>query len=939
MSSQNRKQNNRNENMKPIDNMKKKSLVLLLAIATSLATAHSLSPIVGVVMDQSDKMPLPSVAIRLLHSADSILAKGTMTDEQGRFSIIPPKYGRYILQFDMLGYKTHYRAATVSLSEKISLDTVYLQPISTTLKEAVVVARVAEMLVKGDTVIYNADAYKTPESAMVEDLLKKIPGVEIDTEGAITVNGKQVKNILVDGEDFFTNDPKVATKNLPATMVEKLQVFDQKSDMAQLTGFDDGNEETVINLQIRPNMKKGLFGNALAGYGSKERYEGNLMVNYMKNKNQYTLIAGANNTNNAGFTDLSTALFGDMGGQGRRMRPTQKQAGINDAQNYGFNFNTTLNPKIKIGGNVRLGYLKKQLLTDEFTQNLLKMGDTFEKENTTTDSKSQNINIDMSATYTPDRYTTVIFSPNMSYNTDERKEWGAFETHDSQEQLLNSGTNSYTSIGAGQQLGGQIDMSRKIGDRGRVLSLQLLARTTQTNNRGINQSSVHYIQQADDKIDQHFDNNNYQNQYRAYLSYVEPITTNRFLQLSYRYTYNKVLNRKNTETKDEKDAYTILDKAYSRWLDNYFNSQDISLKYKTVGEKYDYTIGISIQPTQSYNKAYIGDSILSELSLPITNYAPTAQFNYRWDKRHNLKIDYEGTTKSPTSLQLTPVIDRTDPLNITYGNPALLPAFEHRLRLKYQQYDVQSKRLFLTFVNAAYLFDGIVPSIYTNAKTGLRSTTYQNLTGNQQLNIRTILNVPITSTKITFSSMSYAAYTIDKGLSNDEQFYNRQIRLYERLGLRYNTDRIETQIRGGISYNNTYNSLYNNQIKQYVNWNIELSSQIELPYDILLQTSIQHNKNAGYTTDYSQHEWLWDIALQKQIFKQKNATIRLKIYDILQQKNNINRQVADNYVKDITTNSLTNYFMLHFVYRFQDFKGGASLKDVPFEKRKHPKRD
>lgn len=917
--------------------MKKISLVLLFAIATTLATAQSLSPIVGVVIDQSDLATLPSVAIRLLHDTDSTLSKGTTTDEQGRFVLIPPKQGDYILRFDFLGYQTLYRNLTIGATTKHQLDTIALSPSTQLLQDVKVEAKRVAVIVKGDTVAYNADAYAVPQSAMLEDLLEKIPGMEIDEEGKITINGKEVKNILVDGEDFFANDPKVATKNLPAQMVEKLQVFDQKSDMAQMTGFDDGEEETVINLVIRPSMKEGLFGNAFAGYGSKNRYEGNLMVNYMKNKNQYTFVGGVNNTNNAGFTDLSAAMFGNMGGQGRRTRPPQQQTGVSHTGSYGFNFFNSPTTTLDIGGDIRIGHTDKQINRDEWTQNRLKSGDTFEKENNKANNRSQNLHLNMSITYQPSKNTTLLFSPNISYYTHQKEEWGVFETHSHTQQPLNNGNSSYTSQGMGNKIGGQLDISHKIGHRGSTISLQLISNRQQINNQGINQSYTHYLNQPDDQIDQHIVHKEREQQHTAYLSYVEPINKHHFIQLAYRYSRQYALSEKNTKTKDLDGQYTLLDKTYSRWMDNQFDTQNVQLNYKNVGKKYDYTIGVSLHPAHSYSYAYIGDSTLHRLNLQTTNYAPTAQLNYRWSKSQHLKIDYKGRTKQPTIQQLTPVIDLTDPLNATYGNPNLKPSFEHRLRIRYQHYNPQKQTIFLTFVNAAYLIDDVVSSINTDANTGKKITTYQNQTGNHLLNGRVIINQPIKKTPLSLSSMSYIGYTYHQGWTEKEHFANRQLQLYEVLGVAYKSELLDAHIKGNLRYNRVMNSLYSTQTQHYLNWGMALTTQLHLPYDISVASEITQNSNAGYATGFAQNEWLWNATLQKQILPQKNATLRLKIYDILQQRNHISRVVSDNYIKDITTNSLTTYFILHFVYRFSQFGEGTTQDDMQLNRKKRPR--
>lgn len=269
----------------------------------------------GQVIEEVTKLPVEYATVRLL-KPDSSLVKGGTSDDKGFFKL-PAKANDYILQVSFIGFNDTF--IPIKKNGKTNLGKIELSENSIMLNEAVVEAKAVEIMVKGDTIEYNADSYKVQESAALEDLLKKMPGVEVDKDGKITVNGKEITKIMVDGKEFFSDDPKIASKNLPAKMVEKLQVLDKKSDMAMLTGFDDGNEETIINLTVKPGMKEGLFGNAMVGYGNHGRYEGNGMINYMRNNTTISAIGGINNTNNAGATDFASSMFSG-GGRPRGFR-------------------------------------------------------------------------------------------------------------------------------------------------------------------------------------------------------------------------------------------------------------------------------------------------------------------------------------------------------------------------------------------------------------------------------------------------------------------------------------------------------------------------------------------------------------------------------------------------------------------------------------------
>ena len=923
--------------------------LFILAITLSLCTlpmiaqAQSETSISGKLIDEETEEPVPLASVRVLQRADSAFVTGKASNAEGLFTI-PVKSGSYILHISFIGYNDVYRDVQVTSSHpNVKLGNIILSNDNIMLSETVVTAKAPEITVKGDTLEYNADSYKVTESAVVEDLLKKMPGVEIDNEGKITVNGKEIKKILVDGEEFFSNDPKVASKNLPAKMVEKLQVLERRTEMAQMTGFDDGEEENVINLMVRPGMKEGLFGSAFAGYGSKERYEGNAMVNYMKDKDQYTFLGGINNTNNAGFSDLASSMFGSMGGRGGRGMMFGGQDGIATSANLGGNFSKQFTPKLKFGGNVRYGYTDNNVLSNVFTQNLLSAGNTLEEESNVANNKSQNFNLDFRLEWDPDSLTKIIFRPQVSFYNNNRNETGDFLTvSELTGDTINHGESDYFSEGKGKDMSFNLDASRQLGKEGRVLSVQLRGQTGDSDNEGTSKSGTFYNgTRPNDIIDQRFTNVNSSQSWRGYVSYVEPIGTNNFLQLAYQYRQNFSESDKDTRSRDESGNYTVLDTLYSKRLENNFVNQELEVNFRSVREKFDYLFGFSMQPSSSRSKTFIGSDIKYDGKQDVINYAPMAQLNYRWSRTHNLRIRYFGNTDQPSVSQLSPVVDVSDPLNISYGNPNLKPSFQHRLNIRYQISNPEKASSFNAFINGGYLTNDIVRATITNVNTGRKMSTYQNVTGNWNANGRIMFNVPLKNIKFSVFSMSFASYNLTNGFSKsivndaeandftDEDINtNKRLSLAEVLGLNYRSDLFDFGIRGNLNFNNVTNSLQGQSDQQYFNYGGNATTAIYLPWDLTLESDINYSTNSGYSDGFEQNEWLWNASLQKTLFKQKNGTIRFKIYDILQQRSNINRSVTSNYIRDTTTNTLTSYFMVHFVYRFNIFKGGATRSDM-----------
>lgn len=907
------------------------SFVFLLMFSL-VSFAQEKTTVSGSVFDNTTQEPVEQASIRILNAKDSAYVTGAVTNESGRFRIQLNR-GKYIFNVTYLGYTGEF--INVDVADKaITLPAINLKDDGILLKEAVITAKAVEVMVKGDTIEYNADSYKVQESAVVEDLLKKMPGVEVDSEGKITVNGKEVKKILVDGKEFFSNDPKIASKNLPASMVNKLQVLDKKSDMSLMTGFDDGNEETVINLTVKPGMKEGVFGNAYAGYGSKDRYETNLMTSYMRNNNQFTLIGGANNTNNAGFSDFASSAFGGM-------RPPKginfgNNNGITESLSGGLNFATEMSPSFKWGGDLRYGNTDGKVESESLTQYLRGNGkDEFRTSKGYGRNKSDNLGLNLRFEWDVDSVTKMIFTPTLQYN--KNKNWQTedfFTTQGSRDELnntlINKGYSDNFMDGKGINLNGTLDISRKLNEKGRVISLGLSGGLNDSDADGYNKSNTEFfLDSSRNKIvDQTVNQKNDGYNWRAYLSMVEPLGRNNFLQLTYSYAKNY--------SKSDKQTYqantSIIDTADTRLLKNDFVNQEIGLNFKAVREKYNYTIGVAVQPSSSSNRILSVDKFDLDTTIRVVNFSPTIQFNYIWDRSSNLRIDYKGITNQPTASQLSTGKNQSDPLNITTGNPNLKPTFENRLNIRFRKFVPEQQTAYMLFGRFSYSLDDIVQSSTSDTATAQRTTTYKNVDGNMSGNLRFIFNTPLRNKKFSVNSMSYVSYTRSKGFISDTINVANNWTFRESAGLDYRSDLFDVGIRGNFGYNNISNTRQKSQTDYTYGGN--LNTTIYLPYDFTIESDINYAANSGFSEGFSQNEWLWNASISKNIFKAKNGTIRFKIYDILHDRSNISRSSTSQEISDVTTNTINSYFMFHFVYKFQLFKGGVKQSDMEDSQRR-----
>lgn len=911
-------------------------LMLLMILFSPMAFAQQSGVnVTGSVVEQGSDTPIEQATVRLLNVKDSAMVRGVVSARNGSFTLKNVKKGSYLLHITFIGYDPLYQPLQITGKKNpVNVGKLELSDGAIELGEAVVIGKAPEVTVRNDTVEYNADSYKVTEGSVLEDLLKKMPGVEVDSEGKITVNGKEVKKVMVDGKEFFSDDPKVASKNLPAKMIDKLQVLDKKSDMAQMTGFDDGEEETVINLTVKPGMKQGWFGNAYGGYGSKDRYEGNAMVNRFVNNDQITFMGGANNTNNMGFSDLASTMFSGMGGGGGRRGGFGAGSGITSSGNAGLNFSKEFKPdKLTLGGNTRYSHSDNDARSKSDRQNILP-GDSSSYDNSEAMSrtKSDNFGVDFRLEWKPDTMTQLIFRPSFSLSHSMNDNFSDATTLDNERDTVNTNKSSNYSESNGYNLNASIDFSRKLNNKGRVFSATLSGGNSDSYSDGMNRSDIVYFNQTDalknSIIDQRsrYDNKGFN--YRAYVSWVEPIGHNNFIQATYSISQRKQEALKNVYNQDADGIYNVLDSAYSQSYRNNFISQRASLSFKSQRAKFNYTIGLNLDPSYSSSENFVGDTTLSKITRKVVNLSPMAQFNYMFDKRTNLRIMYNGRTSQPSMTQLQPVADISDPTNITIGNPDLNPRYTNNVFIRFQQFTPEKQRAFMIMANGSYIINDIVSYTSYNQETGVKTTTYKNVNGNYSGNVRMMLNTPLKNKKFSINSMTMASFANSNGYINEEKNTNRNLILSERGGIDFRSSYLDLGVNGNIRYNATSNSLQKENNQNTFNYGAGGYTTIYLPLNFKIESDVNWSTNSGYGDGFKQNEVLWNASASKSFLKNNQGTLRFKIYDILQQRSNISRSITASYIQDSEYNTLGSYFMVHFIYRFSIFKGGASASDV-----------
>lgn len=902
-----------------------RKIFLFLWLIVLSASAFSQYNISSSVFDQTNGGSLEGVSVRLMAAKDSAYINGAQTNENGAFVISKIPNGQYILQVSFMGYITQTVNVAVA-GKNVTLKAFHLSEDEKMLKEVVVRGTAAQMTVKGDTLEYNAAAFKTNENAVVEDLLKKLPGVEITTDGKITVNGQEITNIRVDGKKFFEGDIEMATKNIPADAIDKIQVLDQKSEMAQLTGFEDNDTERIINLTFKKNRKQGQFGNVTAGAGAdvndgELRYDLNGFLNFINGDYQQTVTAGGNNVN----TSRSSRGRGGF----------NMNTGITENQNLGYNLSGIVNPKLDIGGDVSGSHTRN-------TQNNETNRTTYLDSTTYFNySKSLNINnmwrtnVRLEADWKPDSANTVIFRPDFNYSktfTNNRNDFYYLTENDttSQGNTINNGENTTYGVNL------VTTFNHKFVKKGRAFTARLTFGATQTDRQNTNIQTNNIL--PDNNVNQRIFNSSARQNFGLRLSWVEPLwSVSNLLEIVADINGNFNQTNKNQYQLDSlNNTYSIIDTLYSNNFHTNFFSQGYELNYRFTQKLYNFTAGIIIQPSQTYS---FGSR---EFTNSVVNFAPNLSFQYNFDKRNFIRFNYRGRTQQPTIDQMQPVKDNSDLMSMTIGNPDLNPAFSHNMRLMYSAFNQKtfssfSTMLFANITQNALLNNTIYDTTGKRYSQTINGTKVLPFSGGANVNFNTPLVKKLlqfnTNTNFNFNKQyGYNKRGVNVEDIDTENFpipadidlsKSQRLGIGERLSLTFTNDYIEIGTTGGLQYSNSNSNMNANRNTETYDWTTGGNVVIHLPWSITLSSDINYTTRNGYSSDFDQKEVLWNASIDKDLFKGA-AVLSLKAFDILQQRLNIRQTIGDNFIQNTSYNTLQSYVMLSFSYKFNRFAGMSS---------------
>ena len=880
----------------------------------------------GKVLYEEEKTPIEHVTVQLLTRKDSTVVVSAATDKGGDFVLPEVKPNDYILSLSFISFESAFVAVDRKdfAKKEIVLPPVELKEMSILLSEAVVVGQMPELIVKEDTLEYNPAAFQLEESAVIEDLLKRLPGVEVDADGRITAGGKVVSRVTVDGENFFGNDPKMTTKNLEIGIVEKLQVIEKKSDLEELTGIDDGERETIINLTIKEDKKRGWISNIDLGVGSlvKDvsadgfRYMSRSMVNRFYGDDKYSLIVNANNNSARG-------------------------QGVSSMEMVGLNMINVISKQLKVTGDISFnnngGYVERS----SFRQNILEDSVSYRRSESESKNRGSGLSGSYRLEYKPTEKTTLLFTPNVNMGWSHANDSSFTSTMagDEERTEVNRSNRKGRNNSRNLSVSSGLILSHEFAKKGRRATLNLNGNygKSKSNGENISENLFFLMPERNSLLNQESQTDNISYSYSFNASYVEPIKESNFLQFSYTYRGNHTENIRNTYDYDPlTEDFSNLNVDYSKSLTNHTDHQTVSMSYRSVKEKFDYRAGLNVEPSYIKSISFVKDGIVEGVDSivhdpggrNVVNYAPNAFLTYRFTKEQNLRFIYRGRTSQPSVSQLDPTEDVTNPLHIRSGNADLLPSFSNNLSLTYNFSQREKQQSVRATLNYSFVMNQIINKTIYEAGTGVQKTYPINQNGNWNSSAGLLFNLPLDKKKrLNLSSNFEASFRNQIGYMSfkedvDTKNVAQTLSLRENLGLSYRRDWLYLQLRGVVRYSSTHNSLESRGFQEDVNYSASLTGQVNLPKEWVVSTSTRYTGQTGLSSGYNRNEVIWDVDVSKKLFKSKRGMVKLQWTDLLQQRTSIRRNVTSSYIEDSESNVLTGYVLVSFSYRFNSM-GGA----------------
>ena len=938
--------------------MTKRVLIVFILIGLCVMHAAAQEPrertISGNVHDAELKEPMVQATVQLFWAKDSSFVGGTVTDLRGNFAVEAPSNGIFRVKISSIGFQPIQREVTIRRNQSVDMGLLMMATDAVLLKEAVVTGRAAQVVVKKDTLVYNPEAYRTPEGSPIEELIKRIPGAEVDEDGNITINGKAVKKILVDGKEFMLGDVETALKNIPVEIIQNMKFYDQQSDQARITGIEDGNKETVIDFTIKKGMNRGYMTNLDLAGGTEHRYASRGMASSFTDKTRFVLMGNFNNKDeNAGWWN---------------------RRGLNANKMLGTNFNYDDGEKLKADASVRWNHRDGDNQSENASENFYSQTNrTFSNSFSRSLSRSNNWNGNIRVEWKPDTLTNLLLRANGSMGTNDGLSTSMSATYDDDpylyvadplgmvhdttsplySHLVNHNHGASLSYGENKNAWAMLQFYRRLNPRGRNITLRVEGSMGDSDNRNVSNNEV-----ALHRVDSSYYTARYNTTpsdnkgYVLSALYSEPLWKGAHLQFNYELRYNQ--NKSDRQTYDfshlptnpfsdiapsyrDWDPWigsfdqaaldTLLDKNLSRFSEYKNYTHNIRVTLRHWQEEYDYNIGVLVQPqhsnfVQDYRGIYV-DTIRN-----VTNITPTIDFHYKFSDQQNIYVHYRGDTRQPDITQLLEIRDDSNPLYITSGNSGLKPQFTNSLNIYYNNYIQKYKRSIVLYGNYRHIRNSISNMVTYNPETGGSESRPENINGNWNADGGFNFSTAIDSmghwnvgsdTRLRYNN--YVSY-VSQGMSGSVKNTTKSTNVTQRLNASFRNDWLEVTLDGNVNYQHSRNELQPSA--DLDTWRFSYGGQmmVRLPIGLEISTNIHENSRRGYNDPSSNtNELIWNGQISKSFLKSKTLVVALNFYDLLGQQSNYDRWVNATGRSDTRYNSINSYAMLHVRYRLNMFGG------------------
>jgi hypothetical protein len=929
------------------------SLTALSAFSQSSAEDHG-QTISGSVQDAELKEPMIQATVQLFRQRDSTFVGGTVTDVRGNFSIEVPANGIYRLRISSIGYQPIQREVSLRRNQSMELGTLLISPDAVMLKETIVTGRAAQIIVKKDTLVYNPDAYRTPEGSPIEELIKRMPGAEVDEDGNITVNGKKIEKILLDGKEFMLGDVETALKNLPVSIIQNVKFYDQQSDQARITGIEDGNKQAVLDFTIKRGMNRGYMTNLDLAGGTQHRYASRGMGSSFTDKMRLVLMGNLNNKEeNAGWWN-------------RRGLNARKMLGTN----LNYDDDEKLKADVSIRWNHRGGDNENENASENFYSDTYR---TFSNSFSKSLSRSNNWNGNIRMEWKPDTLTNLLLRANGSLGTSDGTSTSASATFDDDpylyaddplassvpsplsSHLVNSNQGASLSYGENKNAWAMLQVYRRLNPRGRNVTLRIEGSMGHSDSRNASNNEVNLYRAGSSYYTARYNTTPTDNQgYVLSALYSEPLWKGAHLQANYELRYSQ--NKSDRKTYDfshlaqnpfsgitpeyrEWDPWigesnpllsplsSFLSDSLSRYSEYKNYTHNIRLTLRHWQKEYDYNVGILIQPQQSnFIQDYHGHYV--DTVRHVINLTPTLDFHYNFSDQQSVRFTYRGDTRQPDITQLLEIRDDSNPLYVTTGNRGLKPQFTNSLNVYYNNYIQKHKRSIVLFGNYRHIRNAISNKVTYYPETGGSESRPENINGNWNadggFNFSTAIDSAAhwnigSDTRLRYNNyVSYVAQNKADAAKNTTKTTN----LNQRLNASFRNDWLEVTLDGSVNYQHSRNELQ--PTANLDTWRFSYGGQVmlRLPSGFEISTNLHENSRRGYNDPSSNtNELIWNGQLSKAFLKSKTLVVALNFYDLLGQQSNYERWINANGRSDTRYNSINSYAMLHVRYRLNMFGG------------------